>query len=230
MARESAPDWLAAVAQTGLAPSIADGGAQLWLRHLFLLPGDCTLAALLAGAPGAAELLGLSTADYGGLLSAGLSAILWLALVLAASITGRALRAGAQAVSAYALRVTAPARRAAGRLRRSVRSHHHQLTHPVPLGRRIEPYYVEMRELGTVELALLRCYASLPPGHAQSVADAARALGIRAPEAAQAIDSLRRLELLSRGFPSSGGATVYALTRAGTMFVQARGATPVPAS
>ncbi len=230
MARESAPDWLASSVQAGMAPSVADGGAGLWLRQVFFLPGDCALSALLAGAPRVAELLGLSAVDFGGWMSAGFSAVLWLALVLAASISVRALGAGVQLVLAYALGVTAPVRGRFGRLRRSVRSHHHQLRHSVPLARRIEPYYVEMQELGPVELALLRCYATLPPGHAQSVSEAARALNIRAREAAEAIDSLRRLDLLSRGLPSSHGDTVYALTRAGTLFLRARIGAPATAS
>jgi len=230
MARESAPDWLASIVQTGVAPSVNDGGAGLWMRQVFFLPGDCVLSALMAGAPGAAELIGLTAADYGGWTSAGFSAVLWLALGLAASISGRAVGAGLQAVTAYALEVTAPVRAVLGRLRRSVRSHHHQLRHPGTAARRIEPYYVEMQELGPIELALLRCYASLPPGHAQSVGDAARALNIRARDAAQAIDGLRRLELVSRGFPSSHGDTVYALTRAGTMFLRARIAGPAAAA
>jgi hypothetical protein len=76
------------------------------VAKLFFLPGDTFIWVLSSYAAPFADLLGISTADYGGVLAAFVSTCVWIAAFIALSIAY-------QAVLNFDQRVTGAARRLA---------------------------------------------------------------------------------------------------------------------
>jgi len=192
------------------------------LAGLFFMPGDRLVWAVSAYAPGVARFLGIGPQSYGGTLSACVSALVWIALLLLAVKAYRTVRDIDEALTAalvggwnglrvrgrVAYRLVACRARELGKKRKTARA----------------TVQLDARELVLDDDALrvLRSLAELGPGRALAVGEAAKRLGRRKDEALRVLQRLTTLDLIRPALGSSDGETAYALTPAGRGFIAFR--------
>lgn len=170
------------------------------LIEIFFLPGDYLLAQLLATAPATADSLGIGAADRH--LAVLLSAMVWLVSLLLLRQVWKLL----ETLSWSARRL---ARAAAHRLR----MFRWRMSFPAP--RREPSLGTELDELhiDEVQAAILQAQSRLPPGYAMTALDVASELGVRPARAQQALDDLKKLELVEVSFATTDGFPGYLLAR-----------------
>jgi DNA-binding MarR family transcriptional regulator len=204
------------------AATVSDVGA--WLQQLFFLPGDWLLWTLASYAPPIARFFELSTADYGGVFSGVVSALVWLALLILGSIAYTAVRDFDQALTARIVQLYEDARR---RIRvaanviayriRQIRTRRADTRRNAPAAE-----FSEEIDVSIAELRVLHAHAQLPPGYALSVSDVAAALGRRKHDVQQTLSRLKQLNLLNSTVGGLDGESAYTLTPAGRAFLQFR--------
>jgi len=209
----------------------ANGDGQLaladlfeWLSAAFFLPGDGLLLSLATHAAPLAQLLGIGTADYGGVLSALVSICVWFVAFMSANIAyhfvldvdRRVTRATKRLVWTATLRV----RLARARLLQRWRAWRAART---PANRADAATDVD---LSAQQLAALRLHAELSAGYASSVSEVAHALGARSRTTEDLLDGLHELGLLRRTLGGADGESAYTLTAAGRALLLFRQLTP----
>lgn len=195
--------------QEPVSPWIADANADgrvtigdvlPWCQHAFFAPGDWALWAIGSHAPAVARFLELGEADYGGRLSAVLSATSWIGLLVVLLLAYRFVRAldrrATNAVAALGREVPLRLRMLHARLRYHLRRGARKTARSEPLD------YTMEHELDARELALLEAHAQVEAPYALGLADAAAALGLPKYRVEPILDRLVKLQLLDR---SSGG-------------------------
>jgi hypothetical protein len=173
--------------------------AWLWLIEVFFVPGNYLLAWLVAHAPVTADSLGIEATDRSA--AALLSTASWVAVLLLAKrgySTGRHLLArGCRCGLAAAHRIRMFLwRRTAPRLRIEPR-----------LGADLGEYHID-----ALQTAILHAQSRQPPGHVMTALDVAAELGVRPLRAQQALDALKRLDLVEVSFATTDGFPGYLLT------------------
>ncbi len=208
--------------------TLADVFERLWA--LFFLPGDLVLYVLLVYAAPLARWLELGPADYGGLVSAFLSAGAWFVMFTIASIAYYYVRD-------FDRRVTGATRRLFATLLlrvRITRALLRQRWRAWAAARRPAEQATEVREveLSAPELRVLQLHAALAAGYALSVSEVAHALRARIYHARELLSGLKELGLLNRALGGTDDETSYTLSAAGRALLAARGArrrAPTPA-
>ena len=187
-----------------------------WLEHMFLLPGEYTVAALVDLAR---ELTGdtrLDLAGYEETCAVVFSIIVWLAVVLLMRSIFRII--GRAASDAWY-----SAMRAATWLSRLPRIALLKMTAPVRALRRRRPAsgtsYSEEFRINTLQMAVMNAQRTLAPGHVATAVDIAGDLGIRPGPVERALEELRKLHLVQVAFGTADGYTGYSLTRPGELFL-----------
>ena len=191
------------------AATLAD--AEIWLQHVYFLPGDWLLWLLSAHLPSVAGLFGVgSSPAYGGLASGLVSGFAWLAIAVALIIGCTAVRdldrRLTRAVSGSCEDVLRRARIAIAVFRSRLRRRKQ--------GAVSQGALAENLTLTSEELKLLQAHLELPPGYALHVSDGARELGIRSHQAVTVFEKLAVLGLLTRTLGGDGEAA-YTLSAAG---------------
>lgn len=187
------------------------GDAQTWLVQLFFLPGDWLLWCLATYTPGIAGFLEIGADDYGGVLAAFLSALLWLAALLGVSLAYRAVRHVDEVLTATVVRLWAEAAR---RYRVAARIIAFKLKpRAQPAGQAME--VSDDIELSPGELRILRLHAAIPPGYALTTSELAAQLKIRRGQVPKLLRRLERERLIAKALGGDDGETSYALTAAG---------------
>ena len=190
--------------------TIADAGS--WLAQLLCAPGDWLLWALAEYARPVAAFLGLADPTYGGLLSATISAAVWLlAFIAIVAVYGAIVEWDRRATSGFA-RLFADLRR---RLRIAAVLLRARRSRAPPRDTRdtIEPK-LDLK-LAPLEVAILRELAELAPGYTASVLDVARALRLRADQVREPLDGLQKKTLVVRTIGGGEGDSAYRLSAGG---------------
>jgi DNA-binding MarR family transcriptional regulator len=192
--------------------------AGLWLSRAFFLPGDYVSAILTAHAPRVAQFLGLGAAGHGSVPSGIISAVVWLAAIIALVVAYKLIRDFDRAATAYIGRLSEglqqTGRIVARRLAIAFRSH--ALKRQARMAR---TEVAEQGELTALELAVLRFHSRLPPGHLLTASGIASALKMRSSHVQQALTRLKALSLVHRTFGAGDGEDGYRLTRPGEVFL-----------
>ena len=215
------------VADTG---AFAIGDLPAVLAVLFFVPGDWLLWSILVYAPAAARFLAIGPDDFGGPLSASLSALAWAAVLIVATIAYQAIRDFDDALTAAIVRGWNDARtrvRIAWRLT-SYRLNELGKRRPAA-ARRLE---VDAEELVLDEdaLKLLRALASPAAGRGLRLRDAAALIHCSKRDARHALERLKTLQLARTTVRTSDGEAVYVLTAAGRGFLLFRQLVPPDAA
>ena len=195
--------------------SPADVFERLWT--LFFLPGDLFLYALLTYAAPLARWLEISRADYGGLVSAFLSAGAWFVAFTVASITYYYVRDLDRRLSTATWRLIANARLRA-RIRFALLRQRWRAAHQ-PAKQATE---VREVELSAPELRVLQLHAGLAAGYTLSASEVAHALRARVYAAQELLSGLKELGLLNRAMGGIDDETSYTLSAAGKALLAAR--------
>lgn len=195
--------------QKPVSPWIADANADghvtigdvlPWCQHAFFAPGDWALWAIGSHAPAVARFLELGQADYGGRLSALLSATAWIGLLVILLLSVRLVRAldrrVTNAVAALGREVPLRLRMLNARLRYYLRRGGRRAARSEPLD------YTMEHELDAREIALLEAHAQVEAPYTLGLADAAAALSLPKHRVQPILERLVKLQLLDR---SSGG-------------------------
>jgi hypothetical protein len=189
-----------------------------WLYRIFFLPGDCLLWAALTYTPPLARFLELSAADYGGVLSGFLSALVWLALALLAGISYHAVRDADRAVTQW-IRSTCDDLRRRSRIARALIKQRWRERERIGAAAQT---VVEEVELDAIELRALGLHGRLEPGYALTTREVALALGVRSDEAQHILSRLDKLRLITSTVSGYDGGNAYALTKVGRAFLDSR--------
>jgi hypothetical protein len=185
--------------------------ARLWIEHLFFLPGDWAVWALIRYARPLAAEFGIGAPVYGGLLAGTISAAFWflagimvgVAYDYVVSFDNRATR-GMHRLRAHTLRA----------LRVAVVWLRAQFKPAEPA--RDEPVNVELDvDLSAIAFRVLSELAVLKPGYASSAVDVARELSLRAEDVRDLLDTLQRGGLVVRTLGGGEGESGYTLSRRG---------------
>lgn len=189
-----------------------------WALHLFLLPGDAAIAALVEYLPGFARFLELGADDYGGTVSIAISVLTWLVVVILFGLVVNTIRNLDRALTSWLL----------GRideLKRRFRIARRRLVSWIGLlrSRAREPEVaVGEVDLARIDAAVLRCYAD--SGESRSVAadEVAARLRLSLRQVQQALRRLGEYRLLEatgsrRGGPDTGPG--HHITRAGQIWL-----------
>lgn len=197
-----------------------------WLPGAMLVPGEFLASRLRAAAPAVAERFGLPP-EAGDAEVLGLSILAWCAALFVAWIAWRLMLGMLRA--AWNGTVTAVERLA--RRVRIARNRAQSLLARVGEWRRaLQSAYPEEIAIGDLELAILQVQAVLPPGYTVTAVDLAAELGVRPLEAQEALDELRKLELVEISFSTSDGYAGYLLTRTGQLFTRTGPVRTAPAA
>ena len=189
------------------------------LHRVFFLPGDLFIWALAKYAAPLASLLGISTSDYGGVLSGFVSSCTWVVAFVALAIA-------IQAVVDFDRRLTRATQRLFGTVvlrARIARTLARQRVRGWLASRRDarRDELASEVEISPAQLQALRLHAKLPPGYLLPVSEAAAEAGTHPDAMQDLLDELRRLGLLERS-RGADGELAYALTRAGMALLVSR--------
>jgi hypothetical protein len=204
-------------------PFVADAGALAIpsLEQWFLLPGDWALYLLASRAPAMAEILGVSSADYGSAMAGFVAWVLWLTFAITSIVVTAAVRRFDLALTSRIAYGVAELRR---RLRMAVVFARYRRNRRVV---RKEPTFDgEEPTLRSDEVRMLELHAKLAPGFALAVSDVAAELDARAYEVRASLERLQRLELLQATVGGLDGETAYTLTANGRALLRMRHARP----
>lgn len=200
--------------------TIADVGA--WLLLVFFLPGDWLVWALARYAAPIAQFLELSVADYGGVFSGFVSALVWLALLVVASVTCAAIRHFDEALTARIVQLCTEVRRRI-RLASNLIAYRMRRLRGLERGApRRDAEALELTEeidVSVAELRVLHALAQLAPGHAASVVDLAASLRARRHDVERLLGRLLRLNLVRATLGGHDDETACTLTSAGQAFL-----------
>lgn len=193
-----------------------------WLVGTFFVPGDYVLALLLGRAPALAARLGVGEDAFGGLYSALLSAVCWMAALVLLLAGFRAARNGLAVLAGFVRSFLVAARHR----QRMIRN---RLGTPVrKIRRSLRPNRTALEEfqIDALQMAIMNQQARLAPGHVITALDVAHDLKVRPGRAQQALDQLKRLHLVEVSFGTTDGYPGYLLTKPGQVFLAsyARGA------
>lgn len=190
---------------------------------LFFLPGNYVLSILLTSVPQLAQVLGLGSDDYSGVLAGVLSAITWLTLVVLVGTAFELLRKLNRAVTSR----VAAAYRGSLRLTRLAKiwsiSRVHRLKHAMRSNRTDAAQSVETHDLNDLETAALQAHAALRPNYMMTATDLAHLLGVRLPVSQQTLYKLHRLGLIHRSAGTRDDEAGYVISRLGHGFLTALG-------
>lgn len=197
---------------------------RLFLAELFFLPGDAILWLVLRYAPGLGRFLELGPDSYGGLLSAMLSAAVWLFAIVMLGAVFALLRDLDQALTRRISTFYGDWQRRGRIARRWLVCRARLIGAALRLRRRrpAAEVHLDEVELDELEIDVLRSHALLAPGCLLGVGDLAVSLEIRRAAAQRALDRLERLALIQRGLGTSDGETGYCLTAPGQFVLAAR--------
>lgn len=212
--------------------TVADSGAltigdlPAIFAVVFFVPGDWLLWSIAAHVPAAAGFLAIGPDDFGGPLSAGVSALAWSASLVIAAIAYRAIRDFDDALTGaivkgwndartrarIAWRLTSYRVQELGKRRRAAAS-------------RIELDAEEL-VLDDAALKLLRALASPAAGRGLQLRDAAALLRGSKRDAHRVLERLRSLQLARLTTRTADGEQAYVLTAAGRGFLLFRQLVP----
>lgn len=216
-----------AVAGTG---AFTIGDLPAMFAVLFFVPGDWLLWSIATYAPAAARPLALGPGDFGGPLSAGVSALAWSVSLVIATITYRALRDFDDALTGAIVRASNDARLRA-RIAWRLTSYRLQ-----ELGKRRQKAAsrldldAEELVLDDEALKLLRALAAPAAGRGLRLCDAAALLRRGERDARRVLERLKTLQLARSTARTADGETAYVLTAAGRGFLLFRQLVPPPAA
>jgi hypothetical protein len=188
---------------------------------LFFLPGDSCLFALATYAAPLARWLDLGSADYGGVVSAVLSACAWfIAFTIVSIVYHRVLdvdRRLTGAVRGLLASVARHARMARALWRQRWRAWlaSHRQAKPEAPSREVA--------LSATERKVLMLHAGLAAGYALSVSEVADALGARRDPTRELLTALKELGFLNRSIGGADDETSYTLSTAGRAWLAAHG-------
>lgn len=212
--------------------SVAHGGAftigdlPAMLAVLFFVPGDWLLWSITAHAPAAARLLEIGPDDFGGPLSASLSALAWSASLVIATITYHAIKDLDEALTGAIVKGWNDARtraRVAWRLTSyRLKEHGKRRQAAAP---RLELDAEEL-VLDDDALKLLRALASPAAGRGLRLPDAAALLRCSKRDARRVLERLATLQLARATVRTADGEAAYVLTAAGRGFLLFRQLVP----
>jgi DNA-binding MarR family transcriptional regulator len=191
------------------------------LHRLVFLPGDQVIWALTTHAAPLARVLGVSSNDYGGVLSGFVSCSAWIVAFVSIAIT-------IQAIVDFDRRVTSAIRRLFATVALRVRIARTLMRQRIRgwLANRGRPAKQEVVakeiEISPAQLQVLRLHAKLPPGCLLGVSEAASEAGTRASTMKKLLEGLHGLGLLGRSRGVADGEDAYALTRAGMALLVSR--------
>lgn len=184
--------------------------AALWLYHAFFAPGDQFLGRFPE----------LDVAGHGRVVAGLISAAAWLGAIVLILGVVRLIRDVDRALTAFVARLREELLRAwrvvARRLTIALRSYALERQ-----ARLLRTEVFEQPALSALQLQILRFHADLPPAHLLTPTDIARALDIRAADAAVVLGTLRKLSLVDRTLGADDGEDGYRLTKAGEVFLAA---------
>lgn len=197
-----------------------------WAQHVFFLPGDSLLSAVLKHAPAVARFLELTPDDYGGAFPGVLSTLVWLSATLALLTFATAVRNLDRLLTAYVLSFHAEARRRVLMTKIRFTTRVHRLMERYARRERgMEESSIQVAEvppLNETELAILEWHATLSPGCMATAREIAAGLELPAHEAEHALAKLTEMQLLQTGFGLVDGEVTYHLSRPGHVFLRAR--------
>lgn len=189
--------------------TISDVG--LWLQHAFFLPGDWVIWTSLQYWPQAAQFFELTTRAYGSTLSALISVIVWLIVIVIVMVTSHYLAAADRALTKAVLSIF-------GKLLLNIRIARYRLLGAIrrwqghASGRHAGSAAVE---LNSEELRVLKAHTHVSPPATLALSDLVRATGVPRDQITQILDRLEELELLNPMKNDKANAKGYALTKPG---------------
>jgi len=197
----------------------------LWVVHLYFLPGDLILWAMLTYAPGLAAFLEIGPGSYHGLFTAMVAGGLWLLAILTIGVVYGLVRNLDRALTAYVVRYYREWRRRFRVLRTWTMCQLRDLKLRLPILRRDHGPDIDLGELELTDLEheVLRSTALLAPGYVYTASDIAGSLEIRRSEAKRTLDRLKSLNLLETGLSASDGESGYRLSQSGRFLVMSHG-------
>lgn len=191
----------------------------LWLQQLYFLPGDYLLELAGSRAPALAAWLQIQPGDHGGSLSAAVSLVAWLALIL-----------GIRALRDFVRLAVRQLRTLLSTLRLAVQARWFMTTRAwqrfISRFRRTPGTVVEGIDLNPLDAAILAIEAGLEPGFSLTAPDLAEQLGVRPAQAQRSLEKLRRYQLVTESFGTMDGFDGYQITQSGRFVVTASGLTP----
>jgi hypothetical protein len=193
-------------------PFVAEEGQLTFpsFEEWFFLPGDWIIYLLTSRAPAVAELLGISSADYGGTLAGFLAWTSWVLLAVTSIAVTAAMRRFDRALTGQLLYAVAELKRRARMGIALVRYRQRRRTE------RKEPTFDgEEPSLSRGEIRVLELHAKLAPGFALAISDVVEELDVRAHEIRAVLERLQRLKLLQSTVGGLDGETAYTLTSSG---------------
>jgi hypothetical protein len=180
------------------------GHAWPWLSEVFFVPGVYLLGWLVAWAPLTADFLGVEATDRD--IAALLSVVVWIAAFFP-------VRAGYKVVRGFLASLFYAGQRYAVAAAYRLRMFRWRRAAPM---RRIEPRIradLEEFHIDELQTAILHAQSKLPPGHVITALDVATELAVSPLLAQQALDALKRLDLMEVSFATTDGFPGYLLTR-----------------
>ena len=183
----------------------------LWLQHTFFLPGDWLIWIMLRYAPGLGRFLEVDAGAYGSTVSALLSVFSWLGVIVLIMTTSHYLAAVDRAVTGLLRGVVTRFMTRVHILQRVVAA---LLRRPKRLARRAR---LELPELNTEELRVLKAHAYVEPAASLAVSDLVRATGVPRSQIVEILHRLQDLQLLDRRSNEAG----YSLTGSGRELLSA---------
>jgi hypothetical protein len=198
-------------------------------HDLFFLPGDTLIFWLATYVPPVARLLGVGTADYGGVAAGFFSACAWFIVFMIGSIAYHF-------VLDVDRRVTGSLRWAFATTVLRVRIAHALLRQRCRswlalLRRERRTVAVPEVELTKGQLGVLQLHSVLPAGYSLTISEVASALRARKATAQELLTHLTDLGLLNRALGGSDDEASYTLSAAGKAlltFRSKRGGAPLP--
>ncbi|HEX6994441.1 MAG TPA: hypothetical protein VF339_09895 [Gammaproteobacteria bacterium] len=223
------PDPFARIA----AGSPSGGDLAAFLIELFFLPGNWLVWAIVEHTPAVARLLDIGPHDYGGAFAGCVSALVWIAALIVASVVWCKIRELDE-------RLTSALVRGCAELCRRVRvarvrvacalARHRAPGRPAPREAAGGIELAEELELDAQTLRLLRAHAELGAGRSLPVSEAAAIVGSRRHDTLRMLARLQALELIRPAFGGPDGEAAYALTAAGRAFLMFNGMMPTAAA
>jgi len=182
----------------------------------FLLPGDFILSQFVAHAPTLALRLGIGGEGDGPIISAVLSLLVWLLLVVVAWKFVRLLQNVARIVNAAIRTICFRTSNGIRSVKTRLVCKFRQL---IPRRGSSGADTILEVQFDNLDLAVLRTSAALAPGFALSAPELAGQLTMRPAQVQRSLDKLRKYELVDSVIGSTDGFDNYRLTQSGAFFL-----------
>ena len=187
-----------------------------WLWQLAVMPGDVLIYLLTTYAPRLAQFFELSADHYGGSFSNFLSIGSWLVIFVIVSLVFNGLRSLDRAL-------TARVRTAGAHVVRLVRIARRRIVSSIALRRSQREtapgLEVSGVELGSLETAVLKCYASVDEFIVLTPREVSEKLNLSRRHVDNAVRRLGELRLVERSFGTNEGEEGHHISAAGQMYL-----------